>query len=232
MAEHDNTAPPVTSRRRPKWREVAQAGPGHLGDPELLAVLLAGGRDAVRVAEAVLSQSDGLVGLASAVRETSIHKNGLGRRQAAVVASAFELGRRVARSQRRTRPRIVTAGDVFGVVAADLTALGHEELHCLPLDAHSRLIGEPRAVSRGDVDGTDAGPRAFFRQALLAGASSVIAVHNHPTGDPTPSAADRAVTLRLVAAGRAIDLPLTDHVVIGDGGRFVSLRSIEPGLFR
>ncbi len=102
----------------------------------------------------------------------------------------------------------------------------------MPLDPHSRLIGEPRMVSRGDVDGTDASPRALFRIALSVGATSCIAVHNHPTGDPTPSAADRAVTLRLVAAGRTVDLPLVDHVIVGDGGRCASLRTQEPSLFR
>ena len=115
---------------------------------------------------------------------------------------------------------------------ADLVLLQHEELYCLPLDPQSRLIGVPRRVSAGDVDGTDAGPRAFMRLALSAGATSCIAVHNHPTGDPTPSAADIAVTRRLAAAGRSIDVPLVDHVVLGDGGRFISLRQEEPGVFR
>jgi DNA repair protein RadC len=87
-------------------------------------------------------------------------------------------------------------------------------------------------VSKGDVDGTDAGPRAFFRLALAAGATTCIAVHNHPGGDPTPSAADRAATSRLVAAGRTVDVALVDHLVLGAAGRWTSLRRKHPELFR
>ncbi len=147
------------------------------------------------------------------------------------VAAMLEASRRLVHARRPDRKCIMKADAVTGALA-DLSLLRHEELWCLPLDPHSRLIGQPRIVTRGDVDGTDAGPRALFRIALSAGATSCIAVHNHPTGDPTPSAADRAVTLRLVAAGRSIDLPLVDHVILGDGGRYVSLRTLEPGLFR
>jgi DNA repair protein RadC len=93
-----------------------------------------------------------------------------------------------------------------------------------------RLIGAPRQITRGDVDHTDAGPRAFFRCALSVGAAQAIAVHNHPSGDATPSPADAAVTRRLVAAGRTLDLPLIDHVIVAAGG-FTSLRRAQPVLF-
>ena len=106
-----------------------------------------------------------------------------------------------------------------------------DRLWCLPLDRQSRLIGAPRVVSKGDVDGTDAGPRAFFRAALTAGAVSAIAVHNHPSGDPSPSAADREVTRRLVQAGRTVDVALVDHLVLGLGA-YVSLRRDAGELFR
>jgi DNA repair protein RadC len=155
----------------------------------------------------------------------------MGPAKAAEIAAAFEIGRRLAQSKRRTRPSLRTPEDVAELLSADLVGLRHEELWCLPLDVHSRLIGEPRVISKGDIDGTDAGPRAFFRQALAAGAASCIAVHNHPTGDATPSAADRAATSKLVAAGRAIGVALVDHFIIGDGGRVTSLRRVEPRLF-
>jgi len=112
-------------------------------------------------------------------------------------------------------------------------ALGDvEAMWCLPLDARSRLIGEPIQTSLGDIDGTDAGPRAFFRPALRRAAASVIAVHNHPSGEPDPSPADRAVTKRLAEAGRVVDVQLNDHVILGHGGRFTSLRRDCPHLFR
>ena len=102
----------------------------------------------------------------------------------------------------------------------------------MPRDARSCLIGEPRVVSKGDVDGTDAGPRAFFRLALAAGASRCVAVHNHPTGDPAPSVADRVVTMRLHQAGRILDVTLVDLIVLGDGGRIASIRRDYPKCFR
>jgi len=114
----------------------------------------------------------------------------------------------------------------------ELVLLDHERFWCLPLDPRSGLIGEPRQISQGDIDGTDAGPRAFFRAALTAGAASCIAVHNHPTGDPAASPADLAVTTRLVAAGRTLDVRLVDHLIIGDQGRFVSIRRNHPECFR
>jgi len=86
-------------------------------------------------------------------------------------------------------------------------------------------------ISVGDVDGTDAGPRAFFRAALRTGATSAVAVHNHPTGEIEPSVADITVTRRLIAAGRQVDVALVDHVIIGAAGRFMSLRRARPDLW-
>ena len=132
----------------------------------------------------------------------------------------------------RERPRLDTPKAVAALLAPLALGLVHEEFWCLPVDARGRLIGTPRRISQGDVDGTEAGPRAFFRMALASGAVAVIAVHNHPSGDPSPSAADRAVTRRLVAAGRLLEVPLQDHLILGDGERFVSLRHDEPDLWR
>ena len=152
----------------------------------------------------------------------------LARRFSAIV----ELARRLITSRRPDRVSLTKPEDVCAVMAPKLSAISNEEFWCLPLDSRKRLIGRPRIISRGDVDGTDAGPRAFTREALLAHATSAIAVHNHPTGNPEPSQSDHAVTVRLVSAGRTVDVPLLDHIIIGDGGRFVSLRRNAPELFR
>lgn len=143
----------------------------------------------------------------------------------------LEVARRIARMDRPKRVSLRNPAAVVSVLR-DAPLYGCERLWVLPLDPHSALIGDPIMVSLGDVDGTDAGPRAVFRAALGAGATTCIVAHNHPSGDATPSAADCAVTVRLVAAGRAIDVPLMDHVVIGAGGSFVSLRAQDPSLFR
>ncbi|MBA3847633.1 MAG: DNA repair protein RadC [Planctomycetes bacterium] len=233
----DGDAPPriseISSQERPREKALA-SGVGALSDGELIALLLrTGGSDGgvMALAERLLTRHDGIVGLSSCDILSLSSERGMGPAKAAELAGAFELGRRLARARRRERPLLRCVGDVYAILAPDLVGLRHEELWCLPLDPHARLIGEPRVVSRGDVDGTDAGPRAFFRLALAAGATSVIAVHNHPSGDATPSHADRQITLRLVTAGRLLDVALADHVIIGDAGRSTSLRAYEPGLF-
>lgn len=146
------------------------------------------------------------------------------------LAAAVELHRRLLRAR---RPRTaLNQPELVAQVMLPLVQRDHECLWCLALDPRSRLIGEPVQVSQGDVDGCDAGPRAFFRYALSRGATTAIAVHNHPTGDTAPSAADAAVTRRLVAAGRAVDVPLVDHVIVTTSGGFLSLRRDQPELFR
>jgi len=145
------------------------------------------------------------------------------------LAAAVELHRRLLRSR---RPRVaLNQPELVAQLMLPLLVRDHECLWCLCLDPRSRLIGEPVQVTQGDIDGCDAGPRPFFRNALGRGACTAIAVHNHPTGDPSPSAADAAVTRRLVAAGRAVDVPLVDHVIVTASGGFTSLRRDQPGLW-
>jgi len=219
---------------RPREKALS-SGVEALSDTELVALVLRTGLPQEGVLEAagrLLRERDGLAGLARCSAGDLAARSGIGPARAAQLAAAFEIGRRIAKATLRERPVVRTAEAVAALLAPLSASLGHEELWCLALDAQSRVIGEPRVVSKGDVDGTDAGPRAFFRMALSAGATSCIAVHNHPGGDPTPSAQDRAVTQRLAEAGRTLDVPLVDHVVLAAGGRWASLRSLDPGCFR
>lgn len=140
------------------------------------------------------------------------------------LATALELHRRLVVWSVPERP-IINDPAVAVAVLAPMATLPEEHLWCLALDARCQLLGSPIEISRGDVDGTDAGPRAFFRAALHCGAVQAIAAHNHPSGDPSPSAADQAVTRRLVAAGRALDIKLVDHVIVTpDKMRWCSMR--------
>jgi DNA repair protein RadC len=205
-----------------------------LDDAELVALLLRTGtadEGVLAQARRLLDQHEGLVGLTRRRPEELEEVHGLGPAKATVIAAACELGRRLANAALRERPVLASPEQVAALLAPLTAGLMHEEFWCLPLDARTRLIGTPRRISHGDIDGTDAGPRAFFRGALAAGAVAAVAIHNHPSGDPSPSAGDRAVTRRLVAAGRLVDVPLQDHLILGDGGRFVSLRRDEPGLW-
>lgn len=222
------------AQERPREKALL-SGIAALDDAELVALILRtgpGGEGVLAFARRLLDEHDGLVGLAGLDLTALMESKGLGGAKAAELAAAFELGRRLRQAGRRQRPSLRTPEEVMDALAGDLVALRQEEFWILPLDVQSRLIGEPRILSRGDVDGTEAGPRLVFRAALAAGAVSAIALHNHPSGEVEASAADRAITRRLVAAGKILDLPLVDHLIVGDGGRFTSLRRAEPDLFR
>ncbi len=217
---------------RPREKAMA-AGIDALDDADLLALILrTGGSDGViELAQRLLNAQGGLAGLARLSVEQLAAEPGLGPAKAAELAAALAIGRRVAASVLRTRPEAGTPEAVAALVAPLMACLAHEELWVLCLDPRLRLIGDPRQVSRGDIDGTDAGPRAVLRIALTAGAAACVCVHNHPSGDPAPSASDLAATRRLVQAGRAVDLPVHDHVIIGAAGAFTSLRRTRPELF-
>ncbi len=219
---------------RPREKALL-GGIASLDDAELVALLLrtgSGDEGVLELAERLLGDHGGLAGLARLRVEELATAKGLGPAKAGELAAACELGRRLASAALRERPVLANPEAAAALLAPLATGLAHEEFWCLPLDPRMRLIGEPRIVARGDVDSTDAPPRAFCRAALLAGSVAAIAVHNHPTGDPTPSAADLAVTRRLVAACRAIEINLQDHLVLGDGGRFSSLRRMHPDCWR
>lgn len=143
---------------------------------------------------------------------------------------AFALHRRLLSVRTAERP-VCRNPEEIARIMRPLLLIDHERLWCLPLDPHCRLIGEPVEVARGDVDGTDAGPRACCRVALQAGAVSMVVVHNHPSGDASPSTADRAVTRRLATAGRTIEVSLQDHLICTSHGAWTSLRREHHELF-
>jgi DNA repair protein RadC len=217
----------------PLRERISRLGPAAIPVQDLLSALLGrqGASGSGSQAQRLLAMADGLVGL-SGLDLTALRNLDLSNGDAIRIAVAFELSRRLSQARRRDRRRLKTPEDVVAALGTSMVGLAHEELWCLPLDPQSRLIGEPRVVSKGDIDGCDAGPRAFFRLALMAGATSAIAVHNHPSSEVTPSNADYDVTRRLALAGASVDLALVDHVVLGAGGSFTSIRRTRPELFR
>jgi DNA repair protein RadC len=146
---------------------------------------------------------------------------GVGPVRALTIQAALDLGRRLAAEPTETRPPMRGPDDVFRFYGPRLGGLGVEEFHVAVLDAQHRLERD-LLISRGILDGSLVHPREVFREAIAERAAAVILVHNHPSGDPTPSAEDQAVTRQLVAAGRLLDIPVHDHLVIGRG-RYVSL---------
>jgi DNA repair protein RadC len=211
---------------RPRER-LWSLGPSALTTAELLAVLLGtgrGGASVLDVASGLLEMTDGsLRRLAQRPRAELLRAAGVGPTKAARLLAALELGARTAREERRALPRIREPEDVVRLFDGRLRDLQVEEFHLLALDSQSQVLREV-LITRGLLNSSLVHPREVFRAAIAEAAAGIIVVHNHPSGDPTPSAEDRAVTQQLAAAGRLLDLPLYDHVVIA-GDRFLSFAS-------
>jgi DNA repair protein RadC len=197
---------------------------------ELLALVLGtggSGRSATALAHDLLGAFGGsLRRLAGAPAASITDIPGLGAARAAVIHAALELGRRLSEESRAEGTAIRFPRDIYLAYAPRLEDLPQEEFHVAVLDAQQRFERDI-TVTRGILNGSLVHPREVFREAIAERAASVILVHNHPSGDPTPSLDDRMVTNQLVLAGRVLDIPVQDHVVIGRG-RYVSF--VEAGL--
>jgi DNA repair protein RadC len=218
---------PRTERPRERLKDL---GANALSTTELLAILIGSGTagsSALVLAQDALSRSEGsLRRLASqpVAALTAVH--GLGAARAVAIHAALELGRRLAAESRDEGAPLRTPRDVWAAFAPRLEDLPVEEFHVAVLDAQHRLERDI-TITRGILNSSLVHPREVFREAIAERAAAIILVHNHPSGDPTPSADDRAITAQLVAAGRLLDIPVADHVVIGRG-RYLSFA--EGGL--
>lgn len=214
---------------RPRER-LKQHGARALSVSELLAILLgtgAGGRSTLALAQDVLIQVEGsLRRLAAQPVAALAAGRGMGPARATVIHAALELGRRMAGEERAEGTPMRSPRDVFGMFAGRLQDLPVEEFHVAVLDAQHRLERDI-TVTRGILNSSLVHPREVFREAIAERAAAIILVHNHPSGDPSPSVDDRVVTEQLVSAGRLLDIPVHDHVIIGRG-RYVSFA--ETGL--
>ena len=214
---------------RPRERLV-DLGANALSTAELLAIVLGSGgrgRSALRIGQDILGAAHGsLRRLATRpVADLTCHV-GVGRARAVVIHAALELGRRLAAEHRDESTPVRSPRDIVGIFAPRLEDLPVEEFHVAGLDAQHRLERDI-TVTRGILNSSLVHPREVFREAIAERAAAIILVHNHPSGDPSPSADDRNVTDQLVAAGRLLDIPVHDHVIIGRG-RYTSFA--EAGL--
>ncbi|HSC33185.1 MAG TPA: DNA repair protein RadC [Gemmatimonadaceae bacterium] len=214
---------------RPRER-LKQHGAGALSVSELLAIVLgsgAGGRSTLALAQDILIQVGGsLRRIAAQPVATLTAGRGMGPARAIAIHAALELGRRMAAEEREEGAPMRSPRDVFGAFADRLQDLPVEEFHVAVLDAQHRMERDI-TVTRGILNSSLVHPREVFREAIAERAAAIILVHNHPSGDPSPSVDDRVVTEQLVSAGRLLDIPVHDHVIIGRG-RYVSFA--ETGL--
>jgi DNA repair protein RadC len=207
---------------RPRERLLAQ-GSHALTDAQLLAILLRIGRQrssAVQVGMDILHRLGGVSGLARCGIEELCNVPGVGQAKAAQLKAAIELGRRVLASPLSKGTKISSSRDLFDHYHPTLRDLRHEVFKVVLLDAKHAIVRDT-TVSEGSLTLSIVHPREVFTMAVRESAAAVIFLHNHPSGDPTPSQEDRVLTARLVTAGEVLGIRVLDHIVVGDG-RYVS----------
>jgi DNA repair protein RadC len=214
----------LPSAERPRER-LARHGPGGLTSAELIALLWGSGsrgRSAVDLAQIALTRHDGLPGLARASDLELATLDGVGAARAAQLIAAFELGRRVLADWPTGRWTIRTPSDLADRLVLQMGRLEREELRVVLLNAKNVVL-RVVTVYVGNVSASLVRVGELFRDAVRLDASGIILVHNHPSGDPTPSPDDLHLTAEALAAGRLLDVEVLDHLVVGHDA-WVSLR--------
>jgi DNA repair protein RadC len=210
---------------RPRERLIRD-GPEFLSEIELLAILLGSGTgeaSALELAAQVLSRFGGLKGLAAASCQELGTVRGVGPAKAALIQAAVQMGRRLAAQPAETRPVINCPDDVVKLMMEEMRGLDREHFRALLLNSKNQVLYADR-IAVGTLSQSSVHPRELFKNAVKRNAAAVILVHNHPSGDPTPSRQDLDVTKRLARAGEIIGISVLDHVVIGDNN-FVSFKA-------
>lgn len=218
----------VPSEERPRERMMA-VGAEALSHAELLAILLRTGtkrESAVLLAARILKECGSLRGLVDMSVEELTAIRGIGPAKAVQLLAGIELGRRLAKSRQSEMPAIRKPQDAADLVMEEMRYLKKEHFVCLFLNTKNQVIVK-ETLSVGTLNASLVHPREVFRAAIKCSSASIVCVHNHPSGDPSPSPEDIVLTRRLKEAGELIGIDVLDHLVIGDN-RFVSLK--EQGL--
>ena len=221
----------MPARLRPR-EAFERLGAEHVSDAVLLALILRTGVPGLNVIDAanrLLAAFGSLTAMARASTKELQAIEGIGPVKAQMIKAAMELAQRLAREGVGERPTISSPDRAAALLRERARTLRTETFWALMLDVKNRLLGEPRDLSRGTLDRSLVHPRELFAEALRLSAASVLLVHNHPSGDPTPSREDVEITRRLVEAGKLMGIRVLDHVVlgrrrVGAESDFVSLR--------
>ncbi len=213
---------------RPRER-LEILGAQSLTTAELLAILLrvgVRGENAVQVATRLLQDYGGLDGLHRLPFEEMCTQHGVGKAKAAQIKAALELANRLNQERRGEQPSIHNPGDAAAILQHPMCALEQEEMWIILLDTRNRVM-RTESVYRGSLNSSQVRVGELFKSAVRRNAAAVIVAHNHPSGDPTPSPDDIAVTRAIIQGGKMLDIEVLDHLVIGRGS-YVSLK--ERGL--
>ena len=218
----------LPTSERPRER-LLEYGVGALSTAELLAIILrTGTRDenVILLSHRILARFGSLAGMVQASTAEMISEHGLGPAKVAQLKAALELGRRMLVESPEERAQIRSPADAANLVMTEMGLLEQEQLRVILLDTKNRVLATP-TIYVGSLNTSLIRVGELFREAIRTNCASLIVLHNHPSGDPTPSPEDVAVTRQIVEAGKLLDVDVLDHLIIGRQ-RFVSLK--ERGL--
>jgi len=213
----------IPKGERPRER-LKEKGESYLSNAELLAILLRTGvqsESVLELATRLLAKFGGIEGLMRVSFEELCREHGVGEAKACQIKAALELGRRMLSISSEDRPKITSPQDAVNLVP-EMGFLEQEELKVICLDSKNRVKGI-YTVYKGNVGSSIIRSSEVFREAVKQNSPSIIILHNHPSGDPTPSEDDIEITKELLKAGRILNINLLDHIIVGRG-KFVSLR--------
>ncbi len=221
----------LPASERPRERLISY-GPQHLSNAELLAIFLRSGtrgKSALEVAQELLRRYRSLGELVNRSYGELKAISGIGPAKAVTLLAAFELSKRIKLDLLQQRKKITSPKDVAEYFIENFLGVTQESFYIVLLTTAHHIIAI-REITRGTLNSSPVHPREVFRLAITESAAAIIAIHNHPSGNTTPSADDLAITRRLVDAGNLIGIPLLDHLIIA-GTHYVSLREQHPELF-
>lgn len=219
---------PAGERPRERLRHY---GPQSLNNADLLAILLRTGmqgENVIAMAHRLISRFKGLDGLGQASFTELTDEKGVSEAKACQLLAALELGRRAVSLAREDKPLINHPRDIYNLLGAEMSGLDQEHIKVVLLNTRNEVMSV-HDVYKGNVHTAIIRVAEVIRPAIRENAPAMVAVHNHPTGDPEPSAQDVSMTVDVRQAGELLDIELVDHVIIGKGGRFASMKEHNLG---
>ncbi len=203
---------------RPREKLLSK-GAAELSEEELLAIIINSGTtecSALELAKQIIHKAGGVRGLADITMDELMSIKGIGESKATKIYAAFELSRRISKSKNILRYVIGSPESVADIYMEELRYQKKELVKLLILDTKGAIVGDV-LLSEGSLNSSIVHPREVFKEAIIRSANRLVLIHNHPSGDPEPSAQDIQLTNRLTEAGRLIGIELLDHIIIGDG---------------
>jgi len=225
-SEYNTRIREIPSSERPRER-LRDLGAQALSSAELIAIILRTGsaeQNVISLAQSLLSRHGGLGGLARLSFAELKREKGLGEAKASELQALFQLALRLNALQPQDRPTVRSPADVNALVGAEMALLDQEHLRVILVSTRNQVLAISE-VYKGNVSQALARPAELLREAVRHNAPSMILVHNHPSGDPSPSPDDVGLTKVVIEAGKLLDIEVMDHIIIGDR-RFVSLKQL------